>query len=117
MSDTRYIQGVFYELKCGHDRLVKSSTVKHYRVYCSDCDTHSLITGVRTFEWHLKCPQCKYSRWTGASREEADGLARRHIAHQVLESQAEHYPYVEYAPNPRAIREFNRLIKAGVING
>lgn len=69
------------QLQCGHNVttvVVPPSVVPASRLYCEICDADVAIHAVECREWRARCHHCRYSRYFGASHDNAANAQANH---------------------------------------
>lgn len=101
---------IMYILQCDHVMMCATEFLSaDHTVWCGECKVHQTVSDVHIYEWRAKCVLCTFSRWCGLSDTVAKRLAYAH------ERSTMHKTDVQYAINPRAVHEQNRLHDARVI--
>ena len=66
-------------LACSHTRrFVFGSVPGNGDMITCRFDGDQPVTTVHTYEWHVRCHECRYSRWMGQNETEARRLHRSH---------------------------------------
>lgn len=98
---------IIYKLGCGQPVMAPAFIVGGKL----ECPLHNYmeeIRGIFTYEWRAKCSSCKFSRWAGLSRPNAEifanGHMRRNHGHHIVTEWAEHPEASETLAKRRAYR-------------
>jgi hypothetical protein len=94
---------VIYSLECGHAAGAPATLVSG-RLYCAHHETMVAINGVIIYEWRAKCDNCKFGRWAGTSKSNAELFANGHSRRY-----SSHYVYAEYTINPEARKTLQKF--------
>lgn len=67
-------------LACRHTLTVRSvADIVGAYLDCGECGgTQRKLLAVECREWHLHCDDCRYGKWCGQSKDEAEYYARHH---------------------------------------
>ena len=68
---------VLFRMECDHTDQVPFATL-YERMTCPECNRKRKVKAVETREWFFKCGQCRYGRFTGQSKVDAEALLGIH---------------------------------------
>lgn len=88
------VQKVIYLLACLH-YVQGPETLVSGLLYCPWDKAESQIIKVETMEWRAKCKTCRFARWAGTSKQNAETFAIGHMSRNTG-----HIAYREYVENP-----------------
>jgi hypothetical protein len=107
---------ILYDTECGHVTRLPINAVLGYPFACNQCRKLTTIVNVHVNEWHAFClftsPRCRFSAWTGMSKDLANQAADRHGRNAVNHSI---HIQVEYMINPSAMSRRKKLLAKGII--
>lgn len=110
MSVTLYL---LFKMECEHITRLPAHAVISNPVHCIECQAQTRITTIQVEEWHAYCTrkECRYSAWTGMSKELANQAANKHA------SNTGHYAtsHIEWADNPASVAALKRMQAQGVL--
>lgn len=72
-----------YILSCQHTGHADLPELREYMT-CPVCSTRRRLLAVETREYHIKCDDCRFSRWCGQDEPGARRTAARHNANHVV---------------------------------
>jgi hypothetical protein len=103
-------QHVMYILACQHVAMSAPNLVNFkMQVWCPQCSREVRVWRVHEYEWHARCLNCTFGRWSGLSEESANHMADVHGRART------HKVVVEYVRNPAAIEEAVRLANSKAV--
>lgn len=71
---------VKFAMQCGHEKEAPFNEI-HESMYCNKCQRKRKVKGIESREWYFKCGGCRYARFTGQSKQEAETLLGIHRVH------------------------------------
>lgn len=89
---------IIYALECGH-AAPSAATLVNGVLRCAWHEEPKQIIGVIEYEWRANCLTCRFARWAGLSKHNAEIFARGHV-----QNNPSHKVQTEYVQNPEAIK-------------
>lgn len=102
------------QLQCGHNAttvVVPPSVVPKERLHCDECQGEVKIHAVECREWRARCHHCRYSRYFGASHDNAANAQANHT-----NKYGGHYVTVLYMLEPKKFQDLKRKYGRAVRN-
>lgn len=78
-------------LSCGCWESIRLDRAVVYAAH--DCPRHGVVSiaKVNLYEWRVRCPDCRFGRWTGQDQD-----AAKHAQHRHKQAHQRHMPSVAY---------------------